>query len=393
MSPGSRIGRYRIERALGRVGSAQAFSATATGIAGFEKRVVMWWMPKPGFSPAAIVEDARRAAALCHSNLAQVLDAGVEREGSFVVTEPAEGCTLTEILRQRDSVPRSLVVRAAIEVADALAYAHARRDSEGRLLEVVHGSLCADRIFFSGDGAVKLTGFGLKHALESTVPSVLRAPERASRGPVDGRADVFSLGGVLRACLGVGLPSELEAAIETAQAPWPEHRATAATLRDRLRVLLPTLDGGDPAGAAASTADTPEASCEHRAVEARGAEDSACLERRLDDDDPFADVPQTLRRAVTLGRWYVRFGSEPRGMQRLVAALDLADATGHDEHAAELCESLAKLCARCERNDESQHWQRRAIAMRSRSRLGRLDRSRATGAPRPARPRRRFLRP
>jgi eukaryotic-like serine/threonine-protein kinase len=143
----------------------------------------------------------------------------------FVVMEHLRGCYLLTAMDFALLVGRTLsppfAVYVAAEVADALAYAHARSDSEGHPLHIIHRAVGPMRMRLGYDGRVKLVNFGaayseLRDRLQ-TPPGLLRgdpaycAPEilravlastgtRADpliAGTIDGRADVFSLGLVL----------------------------------------------------------------------------------------------------------------------------------------------------------------------------------------------------
>jgi eukaryotic-like serine/threonine-protein kinase len=149
---------------------------------------------------------------LRHAHILSVLDVEEYRGEAYVVLEHFPGLFLQTALElallqgRRLSLP--LCVYTAAAVADALDAAWTSQDAQGQPLRIVHRAVSPRAIRMQLDGGVKLTDFGVAHAalperLETT-SSWLRAdlaqasPELMLRhGPLDGRADVYSLGMVL----------------------------------------------------------------------------------------------------------------------------------------------------------------------------------------------------
>ncbi len=217
------------------------YLARRVGAAGFEKPVRVWqadWGTRPdaGFLDA-VISEAKRAAPLSHANIAHVLDLGVLDHGCFVVTELVSGATLGGVLQKAETLPWPAVTRIAREAARALRYAHTRRAPSGQFVRLIHGRLSPGRIVIGESDGVKVTGFGTSRAWRPRDP--YRAPELDRREPVDGRADVFSLGMILKRCLGRDAgPSALRRAITRATEPYQEHRFTACELEEELTDIL-----------------------------------------------------------------------------------------------------------------------------------------------------------
>src|SRR5215472_15805822 len=73
-----------------------------------------------------LVREARSAAVLEHPGIVHVYDVGeTEDGGAFLVMELVRGKSLRALLDQGD-ITRAQIVRAVIEVAHALAFAHER---------------------------------------------------------------------------------------------------------------------------------------------------------------------------------------------------------------------------------------------------------------------------
>src|SRR5690606_2689554 len=122
-----------------------------------------------------------------------------ERDGLvFFVMCLVEGESLAGRLRREPRPPLDAVRRTLREVADALAYAHARG--------VVHRDIKPDNILLDREsGRAMVTDFGIARALEEgarlTVTGIAvgtpayMSPEQAlGERDVDARADVYSLG-------------------------------------------------------------------------------------------------------------------------------------------------------------------------------------------------------
>lgn len=153
--------------------------------------------------------EARISSRLEHSNIVQVIDFGDQPE-PYLVFEYVEGISAAELLqessRSRIKLPAAAAAFVCAEVATGLDYAHRKRDEQGRALEIVHRDVSPHNVLLSIEGAVKVADFGVARAVDNTLRTragiqvgklVYMAPEQAAGGPIDGRADVFSLGIVL----------------------------------------------------------------------------------------------------------------------------------------------------------------------------------------------------
>lgn len=331
-----------------------------------------------------MVAEARRAAFLSHANIAQVLDVGLDDGGCFVTTEYVSGVSLASLLAER-VIPWPIMVHTAIQVANALDYAHARRDTNRNLLRIVHRSVSAHRILLSSAGGVKLTGFGTMRPGERNLTDYEakhRSPEQRAHEPVDGRSDAYSLAMILRESLTSDRPIEIDHALSRALMHYPEERSTAGELRDELTRLLHergewvspqqvTELTGDSAsvsvsdsasvGVSASVADLVSVAS---SLEASGALYAAIdyLEAAVElaEADSMESAGAALELYEQLGHLCVRAHVGDRGAQALIAGLDLADGVGRDDYSARLCGLLADLLSQADRLDESREWRERA---------------------------------
>lgn len=103
-------------------------------------------------------EEVKKAALLCHPNVAAIFDANTLHEYPFVVSEYMRGGSLAEVLAQANEIPPELAVKIFLQLLHGLAHAH----SQG----VIHRSLKPSNILFDTTGNVRLTDFGVARVVE-----------------------------------------------------------------------------------------------------------------------------------------------------------------------------------------------------------------------------------
>src|SRR6266850_460898 len=141
---------------------------------------------------ARFADEARRAAAVVHSNVVTVFDEGSDGADAFMVMELVPGKTLREIVAERGPLPPHEVSRLIRQVAGALDAAHAAG--------VIHCDVKPANVIVDPKGVAKLTDFGIARAArdrdEQELLGTARyiAPERVEGGPVTARTDVYGLG-------------------------------------------------------------------------------------------------------------------------------------------------------------------------------------------------------
>ena len=203
-TPGQRVGSYEVIRPLGRGGMGQVYLARDLTLG---RRVAMKFLRDDADQSLArrFVVEARATARCVHENIVVIHEVSSWNGLPYMVLEYLEGQTLREVMHAAPlTVPHALALLTP--VVQALRCAH----DAG----IIHRDLKPDNIFVTRQGAVKVLDFGIAALLhaqddgaqrdQATLAQVDRgrifgtgpfmAPEQWERGPVDGRADLFSFG-------------------------------------------------------------------------------------------------------------------------------------------------------------------------------------------------------
>ena len=201
--------RYRLERELGRGGMATVYLTHDIK----HERLVALKVLHPELAailgPERFLREIKLTARLQHPNILAVLDSGeavVSRDPRPTTllwyTMPyVEGQSLRQRLVREPQLPLDDALRIAIEVADALGYAHRQG--------VVHRDIKPENILLTGDHAV-VADFGVARALETGAgerltetglalgtPAYMSPEQSLGDATLDGRSDLYSLGCVL----------------------------------------------------------------------------------------------------------------------------------------------------------------------------------------------------
>jgi serine/threonine-protein kinase len=261
-------GRYRLLSLLGTGASAHVYLAEDLTL----QRSVAVKLLQPALADdegflKRFRAEARAVAALNHPNVLQVYDWGEEDSVPFLVTEYLAGGSLSDMLAAGVHLSPEQAALVGQQAAAGLAYAHQRG--------LVHRDVKPANLLFDDEGRLRITDFGVARALAEAswtepigamIGTVRYAsPEQAEGLPVDGKADVYSLGLVLyeamtgevpfvgetplaslRARLGRSLPHHpalgpLDAVLSEATDPEPVLRLDAVELEQRLASMEAAL--------------------------------------------------------------------------------------------------------------------------------------------------------
>src|SRR5580658_3934916 len=201
MSPGSKIGRYQIERELGHGGMGTVFLAEDPMIG---RRVALKLIRLDDSGSAeqqhllaqGFLKETRLAGILHHPGMVGVFDAGRQDDLAYIVMEFVDGPTLDAMLRSKPRPELAKLLDICRQAAGILDYAH----SHG----VIHRDIKPTNILVQQDGAVKICDFGIAKVMQSTEFTLTQAgmavgtpafmsPEQVLGQPLDGRSDQWSL--------------------------------------------------------------------------------------------------------------------------------------------------------------------------------------------------------
>jgi len=194
------IGRYEVERELGRGAMGVVYLARDTRIG---RSVALKTIRLSDFADAEklqrlrerLVREAQSAGILSHENIVTIYDVDEQDGLSYISMEFVEGESLERMLDRRRELSREMMLSLLRQMADALDFAHSRG--------IVHRDIKPPNIMVTPLGRAKITDFGvakLAHASSMTQGGAMlgtpdyMSPEQIAGSGVDGRSDQFSLG-------------------------------------------------------------------------------------------------------------------------------------------------------------------------------------------------------
>lgn len=208
------FGKYYLTEKIATGGMAELYRAKRIGVAGFEKLLVIKKI-LPHLSlheefVSMFINEAKIAAQLTHTNIAQIFDLGKIEDSYYIAMEYVWGKDLKAVLKKGKEKKLPVSMEHALQIVSkacaALDYAHKKKDLKGNELNLIHRDVSPQNILVSYDGDVKLVDFGIAKAASKTSDTrtgVLKgkiaymSPEQAWGRPIDRRSDIFSLGIVL----------------------------------------------------------------------------------------------------------------------------------------------------------------------------------------------------
>jgi serine/threonine protein kinase/WD40 repeat protein len=205
------IAHYQIVEKLGEGGMGVVYKARDTRLERMAALKVL--PPEKTADPERkrrFVQEAKAASALNHPNIITIYDIDADDGVDFIAMEYVAGRTLDALIPRQGMRPAE-VLRIAVQIADALAAAHAAG--------IIHRDLKPGNIMVSDSSLVKVLDFGLAKLTEKSgigqdaATETLAAPpteegkilgtiaylspEQAQGLKLDARSDIFSFGAVL----------------------------------------------------------------------------------------------------------------------------------------------------------------------------------------------------
>jgi hypothetical protein len=178
MAPGTRIGRYVVERLIG----GGAFGAVYAGVDPELNRPVALKLLKSiaveqrSDAEARLAREAQAMARVSHPNVVAVFDSGVWNGRVFIAMERVEGSDLSDWLA---AAPRTVaqIVDVFLDAGRGLMAAHA--------VGLVHRDFKPGNVLVGHDGRVRVSDFGLARAMGAPLNEVLApAPAQTSGAPL-----------------------------------------------------------------------------------------------------------------------------------------------------------------------------------------------------------------
>jgi serine/threonine protein kinase len=193
-----RIGRFKIERLLGKGGQGSVFLALDTTL---DRQVAVKALKGKSSNKKAryslMLQEARAVSRLQHPNIIPLYEAGEYKGIPYLVFEYMEGLTLKEIIKKKDSLSIYDAVKLMSQILDGVAYAHQHG--------IIHRDLKPGNILISREGVPRVMDFGISLMIgleNETVPDKkgtlqYMSPEHFSNAAISKSSDVFALGLIL----------------------------------------------------------------------------------------------------------------------------------------------------------------------------------------------------
>jgi hypothetical protein len=219
LSPGSTLGRYRIERTLGAGAMGEVYVAQDPHI---DRQVALKTVRLMGMGggsmsrddlQARLVREARAAGRLVHPNVVTLFDAGESQGLFYLAFELVTGSDLADRMRREPPLTLGEVLRIVRETAEGLEAAHRQG--------IIHRDIKPSNLLLDAHGRLKISDFGIAKMLGQQTTELTQtgsvvgsphylSPEQVRGEELDGRSDLFSLGVVLYELLSRRRPFEGE---------------------------------------------------------------------------------------------------------------------------------------------------------------------------------------
>jgi serine/threonine-protein kinase len=200
---GTLVGRYRVQRLLGRGGMGAVYLAERADEQ-YHQTVALKLVARNLLHTGVasrLRSERQILARLNHPNIARLLDGGHIHDGTpYFVMEYVEGQRIDHYCAER-RLPVSARLRLMQQVCAAVQYAHQNL--------IVHRDLKAANIMVTGDGVPKLLDFGIAKLLDAdAAPELTRlrdrvltpeyaSPEQLRGQPVGTASDIYNMGRLL----------------------------------------------------------------------------------------------------------------------------------------------------------------------------------------------------
>ncbi len=211
-------GRYEIHEIVGIGGMAVVYKARDIQ----ENRIVAVKILKDEFGSNSeflrrFQNESKVISVLSHPNIVKVFDVSFGDNFQYIIMEYIDGITLKEYIERKQSVPWKDALYFTVQILRALQHAHDKG--------IVHRDVKPQNIMLLRDGTVKVTDFGIARFSRSDERTITDkaigsvhyiSPEQAKGGPIDEKADLYSVGVLMYEMLTGKLPFDGDNAVSVA---------------------------------------------------------------------------------------------------------------------------------------------------------------------------------
>jgi eukaryotic-like serine/threonine-protein kinase len=205
------FGRYLLLDRINIGGMAEVWRGKSFGAGGFERLVAIKRI-LPNIAEddefiAMFQDEAKISVQLTHANICQIYELNRIAQSLYIAMEYVPGKDLRSIFdrarKKGEPPPVPLVCYVVGKLCEGLDYAHRKKDSYGRDLNIVHRDVSPQNVLISFEGEVKVIDFGIAKAagkVTKTQAGILKgkfgymSPEQIRGLPLDRRSDVFAIG-------------------------------------------------------------------------------------------------------------------------------------------------------------------------------------------------------
>src|SRR4051812_23605574 len=192
-----RIGRYELTARIGRGAMGVVYQARdAVMRRDVAVKVLTADLEDDPEIRTRFLREAQAAAGLSHPNIITIFDVGEEHDRFFIVMELLRGMVLKNFLKQPEAARLGRRIHLMMQLCAGLGAAHQA--------SIYHRDIKPGNIFVRADGLLKIVDFGVARLGTSSITASgfvvgtpdYMSPEQARGEEIDGRSDIFSIGGV-----------------------------------------------------------------------------------------------------------------------------------------------------------------------------------------------------
>src|ERR1700722_2714533 len=221
------IGRYEIVEELGRGAMGSVFKARDPAVGRIVALKTIHTTALEGAQSeeyrTRFYREARASGVLAHPGIVPVFDVGDDAGVPFLVMEFVDGRNLADVIKKGERYTLDRVLEIIQQVAEALGYAH-RQGVIHRDIKPANILMTSREVY--GSERPRITDFGIAKLASSDITTTGQSlgtpsfmpPEQFTGSPIDGRADLFSLGVILYS-------------LATGEQPFPGETMTAVSYK------------------------------------------------------------------------------------------------------------------------------------------------------------------